>query len=63
MSELIPLETETQWGTIKMVGCLSGERYYWIIDKKYGGIAMLPADVVEPSLEKEEKSFKAKEKA
>lgn len=42
----IPLGTETKWGTIGAIGTTGGERYYWILDKD-GGVAMLPASVVE----------------
>lgn len=46
MTDPLPLGTPTVWGQIVMVGILAGERYYWMRDKS-GGIAMMPADVVE----------------
>ena len=38
--------TKTQWGIIVAVAFISGERYYFMLDK-YGGVAMMPASVVE----------------
>lgn len=35
------------YGTVEAIGLLSGERYYWLIDK-HGVVSMMPADVVEP---------------
>jgi hypothetical protein len=34
------------WGTIKMIGWIGGERYYWLIGKR-GCVSMMPAEVVE----------------
>jgi hypothetical protein len=41
------LGTKTRWGKIAAVGFIGGERYYWMIDR-YGTVAMMPADAVEP---------------
>jgi len=43
---MLLLGTKTPWGKIVAVGTVQGERYYWIEDG-LGGIAMMPADVVE----------------
>lgn len=42
----LPLGTKTAWGIVEAVGCISGERYYWLIDQ-HGSISMMPAFVVE----------------
>jgi hypothetical protein len=34
------------FGVIGAVGCIQGERYYWLVDK-HGSVSMMPADVVE----------------
>ena len=41
VAEIIPLGTMTQYGEIVMVGCLQGERYYWMIDH-FGVVSMIP---------------------
>ena len=41
----LPLGTETKWGPIEMIGCLQGERYYWMV-KDYV-VSMIPAFMVE----------------
>lgn len=43
----LQLGTKTRWGKIAAVGFIGGERYYWMIDR-YGTVAMMPADAVEP---------------
>lgn len=45
--EPLPLGTMTEWGEVADVGCLCGERYYWLQDGN--ATSMLPADLVEPS--------------
>lgn len=42
---ILPLGAMTPWGKIAAVGVLSGERYYWMLDK-HGTISMMPATVV-----------------
>ena len=42
----LPIGRKTKWGKISAIGIVSGERYYWTVDK-YGGVAMMPADAVE----------------
>ena len=44
---MLPLDSETDMGRVAAVGILSGERYYWLIDK-HGVVSMMPADAVEP---------------
>jgi len=34
------------YGKVSAVGFISGERYYWFVDK-YGSVAMMPASAVE----------------
>lgn len=46
MNPPLPLGTETEWGTIEMIGLTGGERYYWMVDKD-GCVAMIPAFMVE----------------
>lgn len=48
MNRLLKINSKTKWGKIKAIGFISGERYYWMIDK-YGCISMMPACVVEKS--------------
>ena len=43
---MLMLGTKTRWGKIAAVENISGERYYWIIDK-CGTVSMLPACIVE----------------
>ena len=43
---MIRLGTKTQFGIIAMIGCIEGERYYWMIDR-HGVVSMMPACVVE----------------
>ena len=43
---MLGIGEETKWGKVIMIGRTLGERYYWMEDKD-GGIAMMPADVVE----------------
>ncbi len=46
---IIPLGTYIKpYGEIGMVGSISGERYYWFVDKKDDAVAMMPASVIEP---------------
>ena len=45
MSEALTIGTTTPWGRIVAVGWV-WERYYWIVDR-LGGVAMMPASVVE----------------
>ncbi len=40
------LNTKTKFGKIKAIANLSGERYYFMIDK-YGTVSMMPACVIE----------------
>lgn len=40
-SDILPIGTETNFGKIESVGCISGERYYWIIDE-HGTVSMMP---------------------
>lgn len=43
---LLPGQRVNPWGEIGAVGCIHGERYYWLIDC-HGTVSMMPADVVE----------------
>ena len=43
---MVSIDTQTQWGKVAMIRTIEKERYYFMIDKE-GGIAMIPADVVE----------------
>ncbi len=43
---IMPLGSRTRWGKIASVAILSGERYYFMVDK-HGEVAMMPAMVVE----------------
>jgi len=52
---IIPLGTKTKWGTIEAVGLTGGERYYWMVDK-FGGVAMIPAFMVEEDANKTDKA-------
>jgi len=46
-SQPIPLGTIVKhWGKVAAVGYISGERYYWLVDKR-GSVSMMPADTVE----------------
>ena len=49
MSAPLPIGTRTQWGPVSAVGITGGERYYWMLSPG-GVVAMMPADVVEPSV-------------
>lgn len=42
----LPLGTETEYGTIEMIGCLNGERYYWMVDQD-GMVSMMPDFIIE----------------
>lgn len=42
----LPLGTETEWGTIEMIGVSGGERYYRMIDAD-DVVSMIPAFMVE----------------
>lgn len=55
MTKALSLGTQTQWGNVAMIGVLSGERYYWMVDK-HGSVAMMPASTVEPSLRRKPKA-------
>jgi hypothetical protein len=46
MSAPVQLGVVIPLGTVKAVGSVGGERYYWILDK-HGTVSMMPADVVE----------------
>jgi len=43
---MLCLGDKTRWGVVSMIAILSGERYYWMIDK-HGTVSMMPAIVVE----------------
>jgi hypothetical protein len=44
----LPIGTKAQMGTIEMIACIQGERYYFFVDKrKPVAVSMMPADVVE----------------
>jgi hypothetical protein len=45
---MIPIGSETQWGTVHAVGMIDGERYYWMIDRQ-GTVSMIPASTLEES--------------
>jgi hypothetical protein len=49
MTAPLPIDSQTQWGRVAARGCISGERYYWFIDKT-GTVSMLPAVTVEVDL-------------
>jgi len=53
MDNIVPIDTETQWGKVAMIRTIEKERYYFMIDKD-GGISMMPADVVEPTINQQE---------
>ena len=42
---LIPLGTKTKAGKVSMVGCIEGERYYWVVGYA-GGVALIPASAI-----------------
>jgi len=42
----LPCGTQTRWGTVSAVGTISGERYYWLIDRN-SVMSLMPSDVVE----------------
>lgn len=48
----VPIGTKTRWGKVSMIKRITeadlSERYYWMVDGN--SVAMMPADVVEPSL-------------
>lgn len=45
--ELIPLGVVVKpYGKVGAVMVISGERYYFLVDRR-GGVAMMPADVIE----------------
>lgn len=44
--KIIPLGSKTKFGIVSMIGNLTGERYYWSIDK-HKSVNMMPANVVE----------------
>ena len=46
MKKIIPIGTKTKWGKIAAIRTIEGERYYFMVDKD-GGVAMMPANVVE----------------
>lgn len=49
MSQIVPLGTAIPpLGRIEAIASISGERYYFLIDKQ-GNVSMLPADVIEQS--------------
>lgn len=52
----LKLNTKTQWGVIKAILLTGGERYYHMIDK-YGGVAMMPAAVVEPTIKDKKRVY------
>jgi hypothetical protein len=42
----VPLGSIVQpWGEVGAVGCITGERYYWMVS--WRGVSMIPAYVVE----------------
>ena len=47
---MLKIGTKTKWGKVAMIRTIEKERYYFMIDK-YGGVAMMPADVVEKRFE------------
>ncbi len=38
--------SKTKFGKVAMMGFISGERYYWMIDK-HGTVSMMPAIIIE----------------
>lgn len=44
--KIAALDSMTPWGRIAAVAYISGERYYFLINK-HGTVSMLPADIVE----------------
>ena len=46
MKTIVPIGAKTQWGTVGAITSKGGERYYMMLDKQ-GGVALMPADVVE----------------
>ena len=49
MDKILPIGTETPYGRIEAIGSLSGERYYWMIDK-HKVVSMIPASILEEEL-------------
>ena len=47
----LPIGTLTEWGTIRAIGSISGERYYWCSHGR-GDISMIPASLAEPMASK-----------
>ena len=45
-ARILSLDSQTKWGRIAAIAWISGERYYFMIDKN-GSVAMMPALVVE----------------
>lgn len=46
--DMLPLGAKVPiYGTIEMIGCLRGERYYWLINK-HGVVSMMPDFIIEP---------------
>jgi hypothetical protein len=44
---MIPLGTNVKpYGKVSAVGCIQGERYYWLLSKE-GVVSMIPADFLE----------------
>ncbi len=54
----MPLGSRTRWGKIASVAILSGERYYFMVDKHWK-VAMMPAMVVETGRTEEAMKRKA----
>ncbi len=47
--EILPLGTDTEFGEVSAVGCIDGERYYWMVGQ-HGDVSMIPADATEEPL-------------
>lgn len=47
---LIPLGTKTKVGKVSMVGCIEGERYYWMVKEHTRAVSMIPATAMEQYL-------------
>jgi hypothetical protein len=45
-TKMISLGTRTKFGKVSAIGFISGERYYFLINK-FGVVSMMPAAVIE----------------
>lgn len=54
MGKIVDLGTKTQWGEVAAVTNQGGERYYMMT--KNGVVSLMPASLIEPPTNKEEKN-------